>query len=139
MKRALPTGRRLLLTGVAAAALVAGGGAALAATADDDPAPKPATGATSAPDVRVKIEQAVTAALQAAPGTVVEADLDEENGKPVWQVEVQGQDGTKRELVVDATSGKVVQNEVENNDNDDNDNDDNDDDDNGNKGNNDDD
>lgn len=62
-----------------------------------------------------KIDQnaAEQAALQAVPGTVKEAELGNENGYVVWEVEVAGNDGTLHEVKVDAGNGQVLHQETE--------------------------
>jgi uncharacterized membrane protein YkoI len=57
-----------------------------------------------------KIDQAAAekAALAAVPGTVKAVELGNENGFVVWEVEVQGSDGTLKEVKVDAGNGQVL-------------------------------
>ena len=44
-------------------------------------------------DAKVTIDQAIKTALEAAPGTAVEAELEKKHDKAVWEVEVLGADG----------------------------------------------
>ncbi len=62
-----------------------------------------------------KIDQkaAEQAALQEVPGTVKDAELGNENGSVVWEVEVAGNDGTLYEVKVDAGNGQVLHQETE--------------------------
>jgi len=62
-----------------------------------------------------KIDQAAAekAALGAVPGTAKAAELGNENGFVVWEVEVASQDGTPQEVKVDAGNGKVLAQEAE--------------------------
>ncbi len=62
-----------------------------------------------------KIDRAAAekAALGAVPGTVKNAELGNENGYVVWEVEVAAQDGTLQEVKVDAGNGKVLAQEAE--------------------------
>lgn len=93
------TGRRLLVTGVAAAAVAAGtAGTALAAGHGDGDGDRPA----KAPAVTA--DQAMAAALKAAPGTVGEADLDD----GAWEIEVLAADGTWHEVKVGTANAKVT-------------------------------
>ncbi|MHB8928346.1 MAG: PepSY domain-containing protein [Bacillota bacterium] len=62
-------------------------------------------------------EQAKAAALAAVPGTVVEVDLDNENGNLVYSVEVKTADGVK-ELKIDAGNGQVLAQDSQNEDGD---------------------
>lgn len=57
-----------------------------------------------------KIDRAAAekAALQAVPGTVVETELDNENGFVVYSVEVKSTDGTVTDVKVDAGNGQVL-------------------------------
>ncbi|GAA3003086.1 hypothetical protein JCM13580A_19540 [Streptomyces drozdowiczii] len=93
--------KRKFVIGVVAAAVLVGGGAATAvALADDDGRDGGGTGggtASSAP-----------AGKSAVPGTVTEAELDEEDGRLVWELEVYGKDKVWRDVTVDAGSGEVL-------------------------------
>jgi uncharacterized membrane protein YkoI len=62
-----------------------------------------------------KIDQkaAEQAALQEVPGTVKDAELGNENGYVVWEVEVASNDGTLYEVKVDAGNGQVLHQETE--------------------------
>jgi uncharacterized membrane protein YkoI len=62
-----------------------------------------------------KVDQkaAEEAAIQAVPGTAKDAELGNENGYVVWEVEVAGDDGTLHEVKVDAGNGKVLAQEAE--------------------------
>lgn len=61
-----------------------------------------------------KIDQssAEKAALQAVPGTVESAELEEENGYVVYDVNIAGDDGQDHHVDVDAGNGKVLQKET---------------------------
>ncbi|MCW2740566.1 MAG: hypothetical protein JWR45_988 [Blastococcus sp.] len=52
--------------------------------------------------------QAERAALAAVPGTVAQAQLDDENGFVVYSVEIKGSDGTATDVKVDAGNGTVL-------------------------------
>lgn len=62
-----------------------------------------------------KIDRAAAekAALDAVPGTAKDAELGNENGYVVWEVEVQGSVGTLREVKLDAGNGQVLAQEAE--------------------------
>lgn len=62
-----------------------------------------------------KIDQAAAekAALDAVPGTVKDAELGNENGFVVWEVEVSANDGTLQEVKVDAGNGQILAQEAE--------------------------
>lgn len=55
----------------------------------------------------VTIHQAVDVASQMESGTVIEAKLDEEDGKLVWEVEILKADGKEIEIHVDAHTGEA--------------------------------
>lgn len=65
-----------------------------------------------------KIDQAAAeqAALRAIPGTAKDAELGNENGYVVWEVEVAGDDGKLHEVKVDAGNGQVLQQEADDED-----------------------
>ncbi|MGW5417884.1 PepSY domain-containing protein [Actinomadura geliboluensis] len=110
--RRLVTKRGLLVSAVAAGVLAAGGTTAAFATAQDAPAAAAAPsddrpgGAAAAPEVA--LAQAADAALKKVPGTVAEAELDDEDGKTVWELDVLAQDGTWHDVTVDSGNGKVL-------------------------------
>ncbi len=51
---------------------------------------------------------AENATLEAVPGTVEETELEAENGFVVYEVEVEGEDGETREVMVDAANGEIL-------------------------------
>lgn len=61
-------------------------------------------------------EQAKEAALAAKPGTVGEVELEEEDGRSQYSVEITAKDGKKYDVEVDADTGKVLKIEVEDDD-----------------------
>jgi len=63
-------------------------------------------------DAKVTINQAIKTASEKVAGTVVEAELEKEHGKTVWEVEVLGSDGNVTEVHIDATSGAVIDTEA---------------------------
>lgn len=56
--------------------------------------------------------EAEQAALAAVPGTVVQTELDDENGFVVYSVEVKGGDGTVTDVKVDGGNGMVLDQQV---------------------------
>jgi uncharacterized membrane protein YkoI len=128
--RRMVTGRGLLVTVVAAGALAAGGTTAAFATAHDGPSASPSASPSAppsaspsagapggaAPDPSVALAQAVDAALRKVPGTVAEAELDDEHGKAVWEFDVLAQDGTWRDVTVDSGTGEVLGDRADGND-----------------------
>ncbi len=56
----------------------------------------------------VTVDRARAIAVGARPGQVVEASLDDENGRTVWDVELRSTDGVRWEITVDAVSGAVL-------------------------------
>jgi uncharacterized membrane protein YkoI len=61
----------------------------------------------------VDVAAATGAALSAVPGTVTKADLDEDGGVVVVQVEVLRDDGTEVDVLVDARDGFVLGQELD--------------------------
>lgn len=57
---------------------------------------------------KVTIEQAIKTATDKVQGKVIEAELEKEDGKLVWEVEIVGADGKLSELYVDAGTGVLV-------------------------------
>ncbi len=61
---------------------------------------------------RIDRKAAEQAALQAVSGTVKDAELGNENGYVVWEVEVAGDDGMLHEVKVDAGNGQILHQET---------------------------
>jgi uncharacterized membrane protein YkoI len=58
---------------------------------------------------KITIDQARTTALAKVPGTVVKASLDDENGKPVYGVEITPTaGGVNQDVKVDAVTGTIL-------------------------------
>ncbi|MCX0246110.1 PepSY domain-containing protein [Streptomyces drozdowiczii] len=98
--------KRKIVIGVVAAAVLVGGGTATAvALADDDGRDGGGTERAAASPAAI--------GKAAVPGTVTEAELDEEDGRLVWELEVYGSDKVWHDVTVDAGSGKVVGSRVD--------------------------
>ncbi|MBT3075564.1 MULTISPECIES: PepSY domain-containing protein [Streptomyces] len=128
--------RNVTIAAITAAVLIGGTAAATVAFADDDGDRRPAT-TTQQPTTTGKdrddrdddrddrndnrspatgtttitLDQAV-AALKSVPGTVTEAELDDDDddhgGRTVWELDVHGSDKKWHDVTVDATTGKVL-------------------------------
>jgi len=61
-------------------------------------------------DVKVTIEDAKNTALLTVPGTIVEAELDNENGIAVYSIEISN-GKTTSDVKIDAVTGKVLNTE----------------------------
>ena len=53
------------------------------------------------------------AALAEAPGTIHQAQIEDEDGRVVWDVEVDGTDGARHDIQVDAQTGAIVEHDVD--------------------------
>lgn len=73
-----------------------------------DDAGEKAESAKLAPLAKVDRAQAEQAALAKVPGTVSDAQLGDENGDVIWEIDVTGADGAQHEVKVDAGSGIVI-------------------------------
>ncbi|MEO5631884.1 MAG: PepSY domain-containing protein [Nitrospiraceae bacterium] len=58
---------------------------------------------------RISIEQAIQTAKQQVSGKVIEAELEEEHGKRVWEVEIMTADDRIRKVYVDSETGGIVE------------------------------
>ncbi|MGW1291933.1 PepSY domain-containing protein [Streptomyces sp. NPDC002533] len=80
----------------------------------DDRAP------AAAKNTRITLDQAVATALKSVPGTVTEAELDDDDddhgGRAVWELDVRGSDKKWHDVTVDATDGKVLRTRDDDND-----------------------
>ena len=61
----------------------------------------------------VTMEEAIKTATTQFPGKVREAELENEDGKAVYEVEIVNTSGEIREFEVDAQSGKILSSELE--------------------------
>jgi uncharacterized membrane protein YkoI len=58
---------------------------------------------------RIPIEQAIKTATQKFPGKVIEAELEEEHGKLVWEVEIMTSDDRIRKVYIDSETGGIAE------------------------------
>lgn len=63
---------------------------------------------------KITMERAREIALQRAPGTIEESELEREHGKLVYSFDIRNEKGTITEVQVDAKKGNVVSVEEEN-------------------------
>lgn len=61
----------------------------------------------------IPIEDAIQVAREQFEVTVIEAELEEEDGKTVWEIELVTKDGKIMEVHVDAITGEVLEIEEE--------------------------
>ncbi len=61
----------------------------------------------------IGVEEAVNIASAQVAGKVVETELEQEDGKLVWEVEIVGDDNLVSEVIIDAHTGKVLETEIE--------------------------
>ncbi|MFJ8393778.1 PepSY domain-containing protein [Streptomyces sp. NPDC094144] len=109
--------RKIVIAAVTAAVLIGGGAATAVALADDDGHDSAARNSTAGgTTARTTVGEAVTAAVAAVPGTVTEAELDEEDGRLVWELDVYGSDRSWHDVTVDPGSGKVTGKHVDTDD-----------------------
>ena len=57
---------------------------------------------------KIDARAASKAATDKVPGTADKVELDEEDGKVVYEVDVTAKDGTQSEVLIDATNGKIL-------------------------------
>ncbi|MDT0428940.1 PepSY domain-containing protein [Streptomyces salyersiae] len=112
--------RTIAISAVTAAVLVGGGVAtAVAFAADDDGGKGPDQVTRSADRAEqsratgepVTLDEALASALKSVPGTVTEAELDDDDddgGRTVWELDVYGTDKAWHDVTVDAGSAKVL-------------------------------
>ncbi len=62
------------------------------------------------------MEEAIKTATTQFPGKVLEAELESEDGKVIYEVEIVNATGEIREVEVDAQSGKILSSELEDQD-----------------------
>ncbi len=64
----------------------------------------------------VTMEEAIKTATTQFPGKVLEAELESEDGKVIYEVEIVNDAGEIREFEIDAQSGKILSSELEDQD-----------------------
>jgi uncharacterized membrane protein YkoI len=84
--------------------------AAFSIQADSD-----ALGVTSA---AITMDQAVSIALQAVPGTAAKVEFEQEDNMTLWEVEVVSSDQQVFELEIDANSGEILEKQGDDDDED---------------------
>jgi uncharacterized membrane protein YkoI len=88
---------RILIGAAAGIGVLAGAAGIAAAVTDEGGDPRPT----------LAREEAEAAAVEEVPGSVVATEADDEGGRAVWSVEVEGDDGTRHEVDV-ADDGSIV-------------------------------
>jgi len=61
----------------------------------------------------VTLEQALNVAKSAIPGTLAKINYSNDEGAPVWEVEVIGANQTTYDLEINATTGEVVKQKID--------------------------
>ncbi len=92
-----------LIAGLSGAVLLSG----LALASDDD-------SDVDASQAAIALPQAIEIALSAVPGQVTESELEEEDGRLVWEIELTGDDQQNYEVEIDAMTGEILEKEIEN-------------------------
>ncbi|MER7396916.1 PepSY domain-containing protein [Streptomyces sp. NPDC000151] len=87
---------------------------------DDDAAQDAAETQVQVKADKIGHDKATAKALKAVPGTVVSYGLDDNdrNGSTVWEVDVLGKDHKSHDVTIDAASGKVLNQHVDQDDHD---------------------
>ena len=104
--------KRMIMSFLGAGAIVAGVALANSAITGTSPTTR-AQCAEWANLAKISLEEAKQIALRATPGVVKEAELEMENGFLVYEVEIRDEAGVEHELLIDAGTGAILQNEVE--------------------------
>ncbi|MGH3239654.1 MAG: PepSY domain-containing protein [Spirillospora sp.] len=65
---------------------------------------------------KLTASDAAGAAVKAVPGTVTSVDFEREHGRPAWEVDVTTSNGTEHELLIDATTAKILTNTTDDED-----------------------
>ncbi|MGD6743260.1 PepSY domain-containing protein [Streptomyces sp. BH106] len=124
--------RTTVISAIAAVALLGGGTATAFAVTGDDGSSSAAQSSVRVKDddgvsdnqeeinevkgAKVSAEDAIAAALKHTPGTAVGADLDSDDGRLVWDVDVIGSGNKWQHVEVDPGTGKVLGSHTERDD-----------------------
>lgn len=95
-----------LLVGAGGLAIAQGSGSSPLADADDDESVAPS-------NVSLSEQDAIDIATDEVNGTVEEVELENEDGTPVYEVEIVASNGSATEVVVHANDGTVLKTETE--------------------------
>jgi uncharacterized membrane protein YkoI len=68
-----------------------------------------AAAAPKIPKVSVGIEKCIPTVLAKHPGEVLQVVLKPEDGKPVWEIEIEGKDGKLWDVECSGVTGKIVE------------------------------
>ncbi|RPF39007.1 PepSY domain-containing protein [Streptomyces sp. TLI_185] len=112
LKRPL-TGRRRTVTALLAATVLLGGAGAATAVAVADDGDHDSTLATSS---RTDLKQAADTARKSVAGTVTSVDLEGQQGKAVWKVDIVTDKGVEHEVTVNAADGELSGSKVDQDD-----------------------
>ncbi|MFT4730927.1 MAG: hypothetical protein ACI9UN_005460 [Granulosicoccus sp.] len=99
--------RNAIVTAIVAASALSGIGWIAVANANTDKAAEVAK-------VTIAHDQAVKIALQAVPGSVVESEFESENGVSLWEIAILGANQQVTEIEVDANTGKILSQKIDN-------------------------
>ena len=64
-------------------------------------------------DANIQFNDAIEIAMTAVPGKVFEAELDMEDKQAIWEVEILSAENQVVELEIDATSGEILSQEID--------------------------
>ncbi len=65
---------------------------------------------------KLSMEEAITTAKTKFPGQALEAELENEDGQAVYEIEIASTTGTATEIKIDAQSGEILDSESKNDD-----------------------
>ena len=91
---------------------------ALVVLAADQDQTRPDTAGVQQPAELLSLEEILQRVKAKYPGKVVETELEHKRGRYVYEIDVVGDDGVKRELKYDAKTGALISSKVEDKDND---------------------
>lgn len=86
---------------------------------DDDEDESPEAQARLMKEAKITIEQARITALERVKGTIVEEEIERENGRLIYSFEIRDADKKLSEVEIDAMTGALIGVEQEDDDNDD--------------------
>ena len=65
------------------------------------------------PPMPVSIQEAITAATTQFPGQALEAELEDEHGQAVYEIEIASDNGEVMKVLIDAESGALLSHDIE--------------------------
>ncbi|MDP2403045.1 MAG: PepSY domain-containing protein [Methylotenera sp.] len=99
--------RKIVLALVAVALVGVGAAGAILLKKENRHYVRPAI--TDAEQHNAKMNDCIKASLERHPGAVIEVEMEQDDGRMLFDIDIQGKDGNTWEIECDAVSGEIVE------------------------------